>query len=584
MKAEIRTLLDEAILSYSKANNIDIVGLSYTVEDSKNTQHGDIASNIALIIAKIAGFKPREVADSLIKLITTSSNIEKVTIAGPGFINFFIAESYYQHKLYNLVANNQVELPNIGLGKKINIEFVSSNPTGPLHVGHGRSAALGSAVAKLLGAIGYDVSTEYYINDCGTQMQVLALSVWMRYLEQNEIRLAFPVKCYQGDYIKNIASEIANKFKDAFIAPYKGKIALLGKLFTNSEQLDDDQFLSSMRDFMTNTLSSEDCEAIHQHTLKAVLASIEDDLGIFGVVYDNWSPESSLHADGTLAEVEQKLKDNDSLYTEEGALWFKSSNWGDDKNRVFKRQNGQYTYFAADLAYHWLKFNKGYDRIIDIFGSDHHSYIERLQYGLLALGCDIKNFNIVLVQFASLMRGKERVSMSTRSGEFVTLRDLCEEVGVDATRYFYLAQKPQSHMDFDLEAAKEQSNANPAYYVQYAHARICSIFMKEGLDLNNWNYKSSDLSLLQDAHERALMKLLADFQDVVVSSATSYAPAMLVSYLYNLASLFHSYYNAVPIITGNDDIKFMRLYLLKVTAIVLKSGLSLLAISSPVKM
>jgi arginyl-tRNA synthetase len=581
MKQEIRALLDEAVSSYCANNGIDSPEFSYTVEDSKNIEHGDIATNIALIIAKTAKSKPRDVADSLIKLIATSGNVAKVTIAGPGFINFFIAAAYYQQNLQKIVNKGQVVLPNIGLGKKINIEFVSSNPTGPLHVGHGRGAALGSAMASLLGAIGYDISSEYYINDCGTQMQVLALSVWLRYLELNDIKVAFPVKCYQGDYIKNIAAELE---KSTFIEPYKGKIALLDKLFTNSEQLDDDQLLGSMCDLMANILPSKDYNIIHQHTLKSVLASIESDLEFFGVVYDNWFSESSLHSDGLLSEVEQKLSDNDSLYTEDGAVWFKSSSWGDDKNRVFKRQNGQYTYFAADLAYHWLKFNKGYDRIVDVFGSDHHSYIQRLKYGLVALGCDIKNFDIILVQFASLMRGKERISMSTRSGEFVTLRDLCAEVGVDAARYFYLAQKPQSHMDFDLEVAKDQSSSNPSYYVQYAHARICSIFMKEGLDLQNWNYNVADLSLLEDPCERSLMKLLADFQDVVVTAATSYAPAMLVSYLYNLASAFHSYYNAVPIITKDDNIKFMRLYLLQVTAMVLKRGLGLIEVSSPVKM
>lgn len=581
MKQEIRELLDQAIAAYFAANNIDIADFSYTVEDTKNIEHGDIATNVALIVAKIVKTNPREVAGALIELIANSDNITKVTIAGPGFINFFIADSYYQQNLHNIIDKDQAILPNVGLGKKINIEFVSSNPTGPLHVGHGRGAALGSAIAKILGAVGYDISSEYYINDCGTQMQVLALSVWLRYLEQAGVELVFPAKCYQGDYIQKIASGLE---KNAFIDPYKGKIALLDKLFTNSDGLDDDELLSSMRDLMTNTLPHKDRDTIHQHTLKAVLDSIEDDLGVFEVKYDRWFPESSLHADGLLAEVEQKLHDNESLYTEDGAIWFNSTDWGDDKNRVFKRQNGQYTYFAADLAYHWLKFSKGYDRIIDVFGSDHHSYIQRLKYGLLALGCNVDNFDIILVQFASLLRGKERVSMSTRSGEFVTLRDLCEEVGVDATRYFYLAQKAQSHMDFDLEVAKEQSSANPAYYVQYAHARICSIFMKEGIDLQSWNKEVSDLSLLQDSHERALMKLLADFQDVVVAAAASYAPAMLVSYLYSLASAFHSYYNAVHIITEDDDVKMMRLYLLKVTAMVLKRGLGLLAISSPVKM
>ena len=579
MKQEIRALLDQAIAAYFAAS--DIADFSYTVEDAKNIEHGDVASNVALIIAKKVKTNPREVAGALIELIANSDNITKVSIAGPGFINFFIADSYYQQNLHNIIDKDQAILPNVGAGKKINIEFVSSNPTGPLHVGHGRGAALGSAIARLLGAIGYDISSEYYINDCGTQMQVLALSVWLRYLEQAGIKLVFPAKCYQGDYIQKISSQLE---KDAFIEPYKGKISLLGKLFTNSDGLDDDELLSSLCDIMANTLPQKDYDVIHQHTLKAVLASIEEDLEVFGVVYDSWFPESSLHTDGMLLEVEKKLEENNSLYTEDGAIWFKSTDWGDDKNRVFKRKNGQYTYFAADLAYHWLKFSKGYDRIIDVFGSDHHSYIQRLKYGLMALGCNVDNFDIILVQFASLLRGKERVSMSTRSGEFVTLRDLCEEVGVDATRYFYLAQKAQSHMDFDLEVAKEQSNANPAYYVQYAHARICSIFMKEGVDLESWNKEVADLSLLQDSHERALMKLLADFQDVVVAAAASYAPAMLVSYLYNLASAFHSYYNAVPIITEDDDIKMMRLYLLKVTAMVLKRGLGLLAISSPVKM
>ena len=583
MKEAIQALINKSLHIVASEENIDVTGVTFTVENTKQASHGDLASNVAMKLAGVLSMPPRAVAAKLIPFLVNSDLVYDVTIAGPGFINFFIADNYYYAEVESLVNSVAICFPNIGDGKRVLLEYVSANPTGPLHVGHGRGAALGSALTSLYKAVGYDVVSEYYVNDAGRQMKILCLSVWLRYLSLGGCNVVYPENCYQGDYIIEIANILQQRYNQKFYNNISKKITVLNGLANSDATMNADECLDKAIIVMQDLLSTDDYNILHMLTLDSIRSGIANDLSTFKTEFTSWFEESSLHRDGLIDAVYNELEKNGALYEEDGAYWFAATRWGDDKDRVFKRNNGQYTYFAADVAYHWYKFQQGYDLVVDIFGADHHGYIARLRASLQALSCDTARLHILLVQFAALYRDGEKIAMSTRSGEFVTLSSLCKEVGVDAARYFYLMNKPQQHMEFDLALAKKKSLENPVYYVQYAHARIASLYRK----LASCGYEHDmtagilSLSHLKLSHERDILKLLSQYKGCVVKAVQDDAPYLLTQYLYKLSQNFHSYYNAATF-AGDDVIcRNARFVLLAAIAKVLNSGLELLGISAP---
>ena len=553
--------------------------VSFTVEHTKNTAHGDVATNIAMLLAKHVKKAPSIIADELVAHLTQDALFERVEVAGPGFINFFIKPEYYQAMLANVLQNTEQLIPQMGNGQRVLIEYVSANPTGPLHVGHGRGAAYGSALARILQAVGYTVTQEYYLNDAGRQMHILTMSVWLRYAARAGITIPFPEKAYQGAYITEIAQALWDAHNDA--------LAIAAGLFVVPDNVSDPELcLSEYLDVFEHVVPSAIRKIVAEYTLHSIQRGIVDDLADFQVQYDNWFSEQSLFDDNIVERTLETLQANHAIYEKEGALWFEATKWGDEKDRVFQRSNGVFTYFAADLAYHWYKFQQSYDLIIDIFGADHHGYLPRLQAGIEALGCDISRFDVQLVQFAVLYRGKEKVSMSTRSGAFVTLAELCAEVGVDASRFFYLQSKPKQHMDFDLELAKAHSNENPVYYVQYAHARISRVLQKctERYGVLDADYIAPYLSMLDAPQEMLLLRLLSQYSEVIAGAAKQKAPHILVHYLLDLAGSFHSYYNAVPFLVEDKALGMSRFALLQALRHIFHEGLTLLGVSAPERM
>jgi len=585
MKKDVKNIITAALNELEVPVSFDLKSVVFSVDYTKTREHGDVATNVALKLSKLLSRSPQVIASSLLGVLRENSLFEKVEIKGPGFINFFLSADYYHGVLVELSKNNNVIMPNIGDGKKILLEYVSANPTGPLHVGHGRGAAYGSVLASLYMALGYDVVSEYYLNDAGRQMDILAFSVWFRYVELCGVGVAYPDKCYQGAYIIDIAKDLYAEHVDALYAPYAKNMPSMDFALNDSIE-DEDQRLDAGIATCKDMASVEIYNLISRHTVNAIRGGIVSDLAAFRVEYDNWFSEKSLYSDGVIDKVFNSLLLKECLYVKDGAYWFAATNWGDEKDRVFKRSSGDYTYFAADLAYHWQKFQHGYNRIIDVFGADHHGYAPRLRAGLKALGLDTNDFEILLLQFANLFRSGQKVSMSTRSGEFVTLSQLYNEVGVDATRYFYSTCKPQQHMDFDLDVAKKKSMDNPVFYVQYAYARICGIFSKYEDSGFSWNQivGLENLDLLSTEHEQKIMLLLAKYEEVVVASADSYSPHLLTGYLQELASCFHSYYNSVTFISNETNMCGARLLLLSIVSKVIRSGLSLLSVEYPEKM
>ncbi|MDB5904777.1 MAG: arginine--tRNA ligase [Betaproteobacteria bacterium] len=542
----------------------------------KDPRHGDYACNVALQLARTLKRSPREIATTIKDALPASPYLEKAEVAGAGFINLFLKREFKQ-----LIVSEVLESADAfgrhqsGAGKRVQVEFVSANPTGPLHVGHGRGAAFGASLANVLDAAGFEVAREYYVNDAGRQMDILAVSTWLRYLEIAAERVPFPPNAYQGDYVRAMAQALFDA-KGARYARPAGEIVKDLPSVIDEPEAHLDALIARAR-----FLLGEGYDEIHAHALNEQLADCRDDLTEFGVVFDNWFSERSLYDSGAVERAVAKLTEAGHLYEKDGAKWFASTAFGDEKDRVVQRENGQYTYFASDIAYHLNKLER-YDVAIDVWGADHHGYIPRVRGALAAMGLSTDRLSVALVQFAVLYRNGEKVSMSTRAGEFVTLRELRFEVGNDAARFFYVMRKSDQHLDFDLDLAKSQTNENPVYYIQYAHARVCSLH--EQWDGDAGALAKADLSPLASEHELALMEKLAAYPETVENAARDYAPHAIAFYLKDLAGDFHSYYNATRILVAEENVTAARLALATAVRQVLRNGLALLGVSAPERM
>jgi len=583
MKQKIEELILQAVETL-RAEGVPGLEITpqITIERTRDAQHGDFASNLALVLAKPAKVNPRQLAEKIIAALPQHDAVTKVEMAGPGFINFFInPNSQYQiiRQIHN--EGRGFGLSNIGAGKKVQVEFVSANPTGPLHVGHGRGAAYGSVVADLLQAVGFEVHREYYVNDAGRQMDILATSTWLRYLEECGEVVHFPSNGYRGDYIREIAWDIHKNAGNEYRRPIE--LALENIPADEPQGGDKEAHIDALIDRMKTLLGSSLYRDFFQIGLNNILEDIKVDLKEFGVDYQQWFSERQLMDDGSVEKALERLRVGGHLYEQDGATWFASSQLGDEKDRVVVRENGQFTYFASDIAYHMNKLDRGFDQIIDIWGADHHGYVPRVRAAIQALGADESKLKVLLVQFAVLYRGDERVQMSTRSGEFVTLRQLRNEVGKDAARFFYVLRRSEQHMDFDLKLATSKSNENPVFYVQYAYARVCSVLRQ--LDEKGWERNlllgMESLSQLTEEHEIALLGTLARYPEALERAALQYEPHQLIHYLRDLAHEFHTYYNAHQFLVEDAGIRDARLNLVCAVKQVLANGLGLLNINTP---
>jgi len=583
MKQTLKVLIQQAVVRLKEEGVLDqIVIANIVIERARDSSHGDFASNLALTLAKSTKTNPRILAQKIIDSLPDNKVITRVEIAGPGFINFFIdPNASYQVISQIHQQGSKFGLSKVGVGKKIQVEFVSANPTGPLHVGHGRGAAYGSAVADLLEAVGFDVHREYYVNDAGRQMDILATSIWLRYLEECGEVVVFPSNGYRGEYIREIAWKLHNKVHNEY--RYPAELVLEDIPADEAQGGDKEVHIDALIERTKVLLGTTQYRDIFQAGLNAILDDIKVDLSEFGIDYKHWFSERQLMEEGAVDEALKRLQANSYLYEKEGTTWFKSMQLGDDKDRVVVRDNGQTTYFASDIAYHMNKLDRGYDQIINIWGADHHGYIPRINAALLALGADAKKLKVLLVQFAVLYRGGDKVSMSTRSGEFVTLRQLRGEVGKDAARFFYLMRRSDQHMDFDLKLATSKTNENPVFYVQYAHARICSVLRQ--LDEKNLerdlNLGMNSLTLLTESYEITLLKTLSRYSEVLEKAALNHEPHQLIHYLRALANDFHTYYNAHQFLVNDVSLRNARLNLITAIKQVLCNGLNLLGIHSP---
>ncbi len=553
------------------------------LERPKQADHGDLACNIAMQLAKRLKANPRQLAERLIEALRAQpafaeGYVQTVEIAGAGFINLRLSAKTKQAIVPRILSEGDAFGRAARTGRKIQVEFVSANPTGPLHVGHGRGAAYGASLSNLLDFSGDDVEREFYINDAGRQMDILAVSVWLRYLESLGDTVSFPADGYRADYVRSIATELAGLHGRRFHRD-------TGALPAAVEGEDPNAALDALIDRAKSMLAGE-WRAVHRFALDQMLADQQNDLGEFGVSYDRWFSEQTLFEEGAIERTLRILQERGHLYEKDGAAWFRSTTFGDEKDRVVRRENGQFTYFASDIAYHLNKFERGFHRILNVWGADHHGYISRVKGALTALGLDANRLDIALVQFAVLYRNGEKVAMGKRSGDFVTLRDLRKEVGNDAARFFYVLRKSDQHLDFDLDLAKSQSNDNPVYYVQYAHARVCSVFSQGGAGstIEAQSVAASETERLVNPRELTLMQRLGEFPEVVQAAARDLAPHALAFYLRDLAADFHSYYNAERILVEDASLAKARLALCAATRRVLASGLGLLGVSAPQRM
>ena len=593
----IQVLKDDETIPADWQNNSQITR-------TKDTSHGDFASNIAMTAAKAAKSNPRMLAERIVNALPDNKDIRQIEIAGPGFINVFLNSDAKFAVLEDIFAlQERFGLSQQFAGQSIQVEFVSANPTSSLHVGHGRGAAFGMSVANLLAAIGYEVTREYYVNDAGRQMDILATSTYLRYLEANEQVVTFPSNAYVGDYVRDIAATLTSQHGDAYVHPFAAvakevpadaiyELDAAGEkvLISGDKEAHIDGLIKNSK-----TILGAGYELFLNAALSSILADIKDDLNEFGVHYECWFSEKSIDAE--IAPVLQILDDKGYLYEKDGNIWFKSTEFGDEKDRVVRRANGQTTYFASDIAYHKNKFDRGFDKVVNVWGADHHGYVPRVKAALLALGIDAERLDVVLVQFVALWRGSEKVQMSSRSGKFVTLRELRHEVGNDAARFYYVARKPEVHVDFDLELAKSQSKDNLVYYIQYAHARVCRVLEKletTGLIVND-DVGAQHQYLLTANSEEELIKLLGAYPATLLRAATGYEPHILTNYLKELAALFHGWYDGNRIlpmmltsgeVPSQDELDLMqaRLRLSKAVRQVLANGLGLLGLSAPSSM
>jgi arginyl-tRNA synthetase len=586
VKQSIKDLLAVALDRPATAGGLPASGLTEVqVERTRDPSHGDFSSNVAMILAKQTRAKPRDLAARIVELLPASTLIERVEIAGPGFINFFLSQSAYRELVPKILTTGPAYgCSDLGAGKRVQVEFVSANPTGPLHVGHGRGAAYGAVVADLLAAVGFEVHREYYVNDAGRQMDILATSVWLRYLELCGEDLSFPRNGYRGDYVWDISASLHREHGDDYRCA--AAEVLTGLPPDEPDGGDKEVHIDALIERARHLLGDNRYRLVFELGLNRILDDIRDDLSLFGVEYDEWYSERSLTESGAVNKAIERLREAGYLYEREGAVWFRSSDFGDEKDRVVERENGQTTYFASDIAYHVDKLERGFERVIDVWGADHHGYAPRVKAALAALGDDPGKLDVLLVQFAILYRGGEKVQMSTRSGEFVTLRQLRKEVGRDAARFFYVMRRCEQHLDFDLDLAKSQSADNPVYYVQYAHARICSV-LRQAADKGVAVDPSpgvTNLDLLAETHEQALLRTLSRYPEVVEAAALTGEPHQLTHYLRELANDFHTYYNAHQFLVADEKLRDARIKLILAARQVLRNGLELLGVSAPQSM
>ncbi len=554
MKKKLIKLLENSIRTCSDKQMFEIENLPFIeVETPREESHGDYSCTASMVIASSHGGNPRKIAEQIVENIDdTNELLSKIEVAGPGFINFFIEKDAWVSLLEDVdKQGDRYGKSDFGRGRKVQVEFVSANPTGPLHIGHARGAVIGDVVANILKSSGFSVVREYYINDAGSQMDILGKSVFFRYLELLGKEIEFPPECYQGDYIKELAEEMSEKYGDRYLEKKE----------------------------------EETIPVFTDYAVDSILTGIKEDLRAFGVVFDSYFSEKELYKDNEVTKLLAELQERKFIYEKGGALWFKTTDFGDEKDRVVVRENGEPTYFAADIAYHRDKYLRGFDMIIDVWGADHHGYIPRVYAGIQSLGNEKEVLKIILVQLVNLLRSGKPVAMSTRGGEFVTLREVVDEVGRDAARYNFLMRRSDSHLDFDLELAKKQSNENPVYYVQYAHARISSIMrLADERGYKIPGFGDVDWRILTLPEEITLIKEIVKFPEVVEGSAKVFEPHRLTFYLNDLASVFHSYYNKNRVISDDLDLSMARLFLVKSVRIVLKNALMLLGVSAPERM
>ena len=583
VKSQLTALLQKALGSVAPSATDTAVHL----ERPRDPTHGDFATNLAMQLAKALKKNPREIANQLIAELPPSVLVSKAQVAGAGFINFTLdARAKVGVVSTVLVEGGNYGRSQLGGAFTVQVEFVSANPTGPLHVGHGRGAAYGASLSSLLAFAGWDVTREYYVNDAGRQMDILGLSTWLRYLEQHGVSLPFPPNAYQGSYVRDMAGQLTLAHGAKYVRPAdavsKGTPGL-----PPSDRADDEA--KQQRELHLDALIARaqellgaDWAYVHQHALTEQLADCRDDLEEFGVHFDVWFSEKALYDTGLVARCVDLLDKNGHLYEQNGARWFKSTAFGDEKDRVVQRENGLYTYFASDIAYHLNKFERGFDKVINIWGADHHGYIPRVSGAVKALGLDADKLQVALVQFAVLYRNGQKASMSTRSGEFVTLRELRREVGNDACRFFYALRKSDQHLDFDLDLAKSQTNENPVFYIQYAHARICSVLGQWGGD--EGILAESELKRLENPRELAIANKLAEFRDVIENASRDLAPHMIAFYLKDLAGEFHGWYNAERMLVDDVALRDARVALAAAVRQVIRNGLAILGVSCPESM
>ncbi len=583
VKSQLTALLQQALASVAPESASAAIHL----ERPRDPTHGDFASNLAMQLAKALKKNPREIATRLLAELPPSALVAKAEIAGAGFINFTL-DAGTKTDVVKAVLEAGADFGRSALGakQKVQVEFVSANPTGPLHVGHGRGAAYGASLSSLLAYAGWDVTREYYVNDAGRQMDILGLSTWLRYLDQHGVSVPFPPNAYQGAYVRDMAAQLKTAHGDKYVRPADAVLAGTPGL-PEADRADDaakqqrEQHLDALI-AQAKELLGPDWPYVHQHALNEQLADCRDDLEEFGVEFDVWFSEKALYDTGLVARCVGLLEEKGHIYVQSGAKWFRSTAFGDEKDRVVQRENGLYTYFASDIAYHLNKYERGFERVINIWGADHHGYIPRVKGSIKALDLNPDQLEIALVQFAVLYRNGQKASMSTRSGEFVTLRELRKEVGNDACRFFYALRKSDQHLDFDLDLAKSQTNENPVYYIQYAHARVCSVINQWGGDLAT--LAGADLSLLANPRELAIANQLAQFREVIEAAARDLAPHQIAFFLKDLAGEFHGWYNAERMLVDDPALRDARVALAAAVRQVIRNGLAILGVSCPESM
>ena len=570
MKNIIKDLIIKSLSKIDKSSNISIESIEVSI--CKDKKFGDFSSNVSMKFAHLYDLKPRDLARKIINEIEENDNILKIEVAGPGFINFFVSKNT-QFEIIEKILEDKTSFGKNkeGNNKKILIEFVSANPTGPLHVGHGRGAAFGDCLSNILKENGYEISKEYYVNDAGKQIDILTLSVLQRYHELIDNNYDFNYEdLYKGEYVWDIAAEIHRKHEKNFF------IENLNSMKINNI----DDYISSVK----NILSEKKFNEVKNLAVNFIQDNIKKTLILSGINFDSWFFESSLLRDNNLKKVISFLSNNNHTYEKDNALWFKSQQIGDEKDRVLIKENKDHTYLSTDIAYHKNKVERKFNKVINIWGADHHGYVPRIKGAFNIFSKGESDLIILLVQFANLFRGKDKISMSTRSGNFVTLEQLLKEVGKDATRFFYIARKSDQHMDFDIELAKSNNSNNPVYYIQYAHARICSIFKQSIENDMQFSFNKDCLELLSKEEEMKIIKKLSSYPDIIKKSAEKYEPHLLTNYMRELAQEIHSYYNKFQILVDDSRLRNARLALIEASRYVLKNSGRIIGINMPDKM